>query len=292
MRVLVLSIFCLGFCTDKTLKAQKRLEEDGAYGARFFDQLRSIFGRFRQSDLQRVFRDAQPIQCSELVGRKGQWRPVAFFNEDRSLGDWCRESLLEVKTDLAVYAFQGRCSGEQGKVQVASEFPTAASLEEYNQRKIDLDQIDITMNDPVDAVLNDRTMAYTFELPYLFLTSGDSDPSRRIYSYIAPDRHSSYAKDVSARWECKAVASKDVTYRFLICRVAIVPQGKLARNQKVEHTFGSSAFFILSDGTEAQTKVNLSFGDGDKPAEENPADIKDKEEPPAIGPPRPVLKRK
>jgi hypothetical protein len=258
-------------------------EEENAYDSKFFDQLRDIFGRFRDSDLQRVFQEAEPIQCSELVSRKGEWRQVAFFNEDRSLGDWCRESLDEVKADLAVYTFKGICTGDQGTIQVGTEFPTAASLEDYNHRRIDLDQVDITVNDPVNAVLTPRTMAYTFDLPYLFLRDRDA---RKIYSFIAPDRDAVYATDVTSRWECKAVSSKDVTYRFLICRVNTIPQ-HIGRNQKWEPSFGSSAFFILSDGTEAKASVRLSYGNAAGPAEQ-PADTA-----PAPGAPsRPALKRK
>jgi hypothetical protein len=268
-------------CLSAQQKA--RTEEESAYGSRFFDQLHTIFGRFRDSDLQRVFQDAQPIVCSELVGRKGEWRPVAFFNEDRSLGDWCRESLDEVKTDLAVYTFKGACSGNQGTIQVGSEYPTAASMESYWERRIELEQMDITVNDPVSVVLNPKTMAYTFDLPYLFLTSRES---RRVYSFIAPDRNASYATEVTSHWECKSVSSKDVTYRFLICRVGTIPKGKLRRNETWEPSFGSSAFFILSDGTEAQTSVNLTFGDEKNP-EQKPVD-----ETPAAKVPRPVLKRK
>src|SRR5262252_7450834 len=58
------------------------------YGTKFFDQLRSLFGRFRDADLQRAFDMAKPIRCSELVSDGGEWRQVAFFNEDRRLGDW------------------------------------------------------------------------------------------------------------------------------------------------------------------------------------------------------------
>ena len=275
--------------TQLPAQQQRRLQSDeSAYSSKFFDQLRTIFGRFQNSDLQRVFGEAQPIQCSELVGRQGEWRTVAFFNEDRALGDWFRESLEEVKADLAVYTFKGAC-GDPGKVQVATEFPTAAGIDAYNERKIESNQVDITVNDPVNAVLSPKTMAYTFDLPYLFLK--ERNP-RRIYSLIAPDRNSAYATDVASRWECKAVSSKDVTYRFLICRVATIPQGRLSRNETWEPTFGSSAFFILSDGTAAHTSVNLSFGDAAQPSDatqpkEEPADST----PPPISPPRPTLKR-
>ncbi len=239
--------------------------EEDRYGSKFFDQLRTVFGRFQNSDLDRVFQQSKPIQCSELVGRKGEWRPVAFFNEDRRLGDWCRETLEEVKNDLSVYTFKGGCSGEQGAVQVSTEFPTAASIEDYNLGRIDVNQIDVTANDPVTAVLDTKTMAYKFDLPYLFLTGRQG--STNIYSLIAPNRDSAYATDVTNLWECKAVSSNDVTYRFLICRTTTAPRGTFARNQKWERAFGASAYFILSDGTEAQTSVNLTFGDGtDRPA--------------------------
>jgi hypothetical protein len=260
--------------------------EQTAYGSKFFDELRTIFGRFRDSDLQRVFQEAQPIQCSELVGRQGEWRTVAFFNENRELGDWCRESLEEVKSDLAVYTFKGTCSGDQGTVEVGSEFPTSAGIEAYNHREIDLNQIDVTVNDPVHARLDPQTMAYTFELPYLFLTGQRG--TMKIYSLMAPDRDSAYATDVTSRWECKSVSSKDVTYRFLICRTATVPRGPVRRNERYVPAFGASAFFILSDGTEAQSSVNLSFGDETHPADKPAATAPP---PPDTSVPRPTLKR-
>jgi len=247
---------------------QAQNEEDSAYGSKFFDQLHNIFGRFRDADLRRVFQDARPIECTELVGHKGAWRTVAFFNEDRKLGDWCRESLEEVKADLAVYTFTGNCGGGGGRVQVATEFPTTASIEAYNRREIDWNQIDITVNEPVDAVLNPRTMAHTFDLPYLFLTGRRGEMN--LYGLNAPDRQAAYATNVAARWECKSVVSKDLTYRFLICRATTVPRGAAA-NRRWEPSFGTSAYYVLSDGTEAQTSVHLSFGDCTTPREK-PAD--------------------
>jgi hypothetical protein len=256
--------------------------DENAYGSKFFDQLRSIFGKFRNADLHNVFQEAQPIQCSELVGRKGEWRPVAFFNEDRTLGDWCRQSLEEVKVDLTIYTFNGRCSEDKGMVQVASEFPTDASLEAYHQREIGFNQIDITVNDPVNANLNPKTMAYTFELPYLFLKNKGP---RKLYSFIAPDRDSTYAPDVTSRWECKAVSSKDVTYRFLICRVSTVPLN-MRRNETRKPSFGETAFFVLSDGMEAQSSVHMTFGDGESSDEKSEEAV-----PESKAPARPVLKR-
>src|SRR4029079_9237379 len=87
-------------------------DDSSVFGSRFFDQLSSIFGKFRDDDLNRVFQLAEPIRCYELVTGKGEWREVAFFNERRSLGAWHRENLDEVRSDLSVYVFRGACRGE------------------------------------------------------------------------------------------------------------------------------------------------------------------------------------
>src|SRR5438477_5826196 len=78
---------------------QARASQRTDYEEKFFGQLRSVFGRFRDADLRDVFAMAGPIQCSELINDKGEWREVAFFNEDRKLGDWYRRSSEEVKVD-------------------------------------------------------------------------------------------------------------------------------------------------------------------------------------------------
>jgi hypothetical protein len=276
---LLFAFFWLGALPVISTGAQ---QTGSAYGSKFFDQLRNIFGKFRDSDLQKVFQDAQPIQCSEIVARKGEWRPVAFINEDRSLGGWFRESLEEVKAEMTVYTFKGPCSGEQGMIKVGSEFPTGPSLEAYKERKIELDQVDVGVNDPVNASFNPKTSAYTFDLPYLFREEGP----RKLYTFISPKGDSGYATDVKSHWECKAVSSKDVTYRFLICRVSTVPQ-RISRNQTWEPSFGSSAFFILSDGIEAQSSVNMTFGS----SEENAAKPEGTQSAPSA-PDRPILRRK
>jgi hypothetical protein len=283
-RTLILPLSLLLICS--LLPAQQEQQEasgeESSYESKFFDQLHLIFGRFRDSDLQRAFQEARRIQCPELVAGKGEWRPVAFFNEDRTLGDWCQESLEEVKANLGLYTFKGECRGDEGTVEVTTEFPTDESVEDYNQGRIKLSQVDITVNDPITAVFDPRSMAYTFDLPYLFFKGQKS--STKTYSLTAPNRNAVYTSDVSSHWECKAVSSKDVAYRFLICRTAIIPPGATARNKKWEPSFGSSAFFILSDGLETHTNVKLIFGGGasssEQPTHTAPS-----------APARPVLKR-
>src|SRR5262249_39828858 len=107
-------ILCLSFASAVYAQREREIQppDESQYGRRFFVQLRTVFGRFRDADLQRVFDRAEPIQCSELINEKGEWRTVAFFNEKRELGDWYRASFEEVKSDLAVFIFKGVCRGE------------------------------------------------------------------------------------------------------------------------------------------------------------------------------------
>ena len=236
--------------------------EDQQYGRRFFIQLRGVFGRFRDTDLERAFEKAEPIQCSELVNDKGEWRTVAFFNEKRELGDWYRRSFEEVKSDLAVFFFSGACRGEHGPVQLVTKFPVTESIGAYNQRRIGLDQVEVNVNAPVRASFDTQTQAYIFDLPYLFLI--DQQDNENIYSLDPPrlvDRDK-YALDVTEHWDCKSVTAAGVTYQFLICRTTTRPRNPAVSNQ-TRPTFGSSAYFILSDGREASSSVKLTFNDVD-----------------------------
>ena len=188
------------------------------YDRMFFVQLRGVFGRFRDTDLQRAFDRAQPIQCSELINDEGDWRTVAFFNEKRELGDWYRSSFDEVKSDLAVFTFKGVCRGEHGPVQLTTKFPVTESIQAYNQKRIGLDEVEVNLNAPVRAVYDSQTQAYSFDLPYLFLVS--QQDNENIYSLDPPrlaERYL-YATDVIDHWDCKSVTADNVTYQFLICR--------------------------------------------------------------------------
>jgi hypothetical protein len=284
-------LICL-FFTPGSIHAQRERQipapEEGAYGSKFFDQLRNIFGMFRDADLRHAFQVAQPVECSELVVSKGEWRTVAFFNEDRSLGEWCRSSIEEVKSDLSVFIFKGSCSGYQGSIQVTTEFPVGDSVDAYNEGKIGPDQVAVNVNAPVRAVFDLGTQAYSFDLPYLFLVGRRG--SGNVYSLVAPHTDDSYATDVTDRWECKAVKSNDVTYRFLICRTATIPRNPDVRDQNRGLAFGASGYSILSDGMEAQTSVSLSFGDAGRGAENSQA-TSSAAAPPVVSPPHPVLKR-
>src|SRR5260370_21723186 len=133
----------LTFCA--TLNASVQFER---YDRKFFAQLRGIFGRFGDSDIQRVFDNAQTIQCSELINDEGEWRTVAFFNERRELGDWYRRNFEEVKSDLAGFIFTGVCRGEHGPVQLTTKFPVTESIEALNQKRISLREVAVNQNGP------------------------------------------------------------------------------------------------------------------------------------------------
>ena len=246
--------------------------ENAEFGSKFFSQLRSIFGRFRDADLQRVFQLADPIQCPELISGKGEWRPVAFINEKRELGDWFRSSIAEVREDLSVYVFKGTCQGDRGNIDLTTKYPVGESIEAFNAGRIPFSQIDVNVNAPVRLTFDSRSGAYAFDLPFLYLVSRQG--TSNIYSLIPPRFGDKYATDVSNAWECKSVSSIDITYRFLICRTSTVDRSSQSRNQpRGTPSFGSSAYFILSDGSEAQSTVTLNFGGVDEPAA-TPADPK------------------
>src|SRR5437867_8565718 len=140
--VLLILLSGIGVASARVAQARQSAASSEAerYDRKFFIQLRGVFGRFRDSDLERVFDQAKPIQCSELVNDEGEWRTVAFFNEKRELGDWYRRDFDEVKKDLAVYIFKGVCRGEHGPVQLTTKFPVTESVEAYNQDRIRLDE--------------------------------------------------------------------------------------------------------------------------------------------------------
>src|SRR5438552_9385275 len=103
MKISRVLILLLALSIPVTLIAQHETQiqpsQESQYSRKFFVQLKGIFGRFRDADLDRVFDSAEPIQCFELINDKGEWRTVAFFNEKRELGDWYRSNLDEVKHD-------------------------------------------------------------------------------------------------------------------------------------------------------------------------------------------------
>ena len=225
---------------------------------RFFEQLRNLFGRFRDADLQRAFEMAQPISCSALISGNGEWRTVAFFNEDRKLGDFYHSSLVEVNADPSVYLFNGECSTDRSRVQVVTKFPVRDSLDRYAAGRIRYDDIDVNVNAAVTVSFELRTQAYRFELPYLYAVRARGS-TETVYSLTAQRITDRYATNVTNRWDCKSVGANDLTFQFLICETWTLPRN-VASGSRADPSFGAVGYFILSDGKEASTSVKLSFG--------------------------------
>jgi len=241
---------------------------------KFFEQLRSLFGRFRDGDLQRAFDTAGPIRCSDLVSDDGEWRPVAFFNEDRKLGAWYHSSLEEVKGDLSAYIFKGTCTTEQSSVQLVTKFPVKDSLDRYADGRIHFNEIKINVNGAVRASFDSRSEAYRFDLPYLYSVT-QRNSREVVYSLVADRSTDHYVTNVTNQWDCKSVHANDLTFQFLICDTQTVPLNEEPRGRGTR-SFGAAAYFILSDGKEASTSMKLSFGDGSGSNAEKPPETPDR----------------
>ena len=221
------------------------------YDSKFFQALKAVFDNFGEVDLQRAFQSAQPITCSELVGN---WRQAAFFNEDRNLERWYFKSFEEVQAELSRYIFSGACPSQSAALDLATRFPIRESVEAYNRSQIEFDRIAFKLNPPVKATFDNKARVYTFELPYLYPT-GIRDNT---FTLLPQSASMKLAADVTNRWECKAVKSADVTYRFLLCRTSIVPRNRSVRSAS-EDKIGKSAYVLLTDGREARTTTTLRF---------------------------------
>jgi hypothetical protein len=161
--------------------------------------------------------------------------------------------------------FKGTCQGDRGNIELTTKYPVGDSIDAFNAGQIPFAQIDVNVNAPVRLTFDSRSGAYAFDLPFLYLVSRQGNSAT--YSLIPPHFGDKYSTEVTNAWECKSVSSIDITYRFLICRTSTVDRSPQQRNQpRSAPSFGSSAYFILSDGSEAQSTVTLNFGDAETPA--------------------------
>jgi hypothetical protein len=243
-------------------------QESGDFGSKFFEDLRSLFGRLQRSELDRAFRQAKPIRCSDLAGQMGEWKEVAFLNDDRQLGDWHFENIDEVKQDLVAFVFSGTCRSEQAGLRVASSFPVTETVEQYRQGRIPFSKIAINDNDPVNVALDQATGAYTFQLPYVYTERKNGTDV--VYTLTAPRTTSKPEPSLAIEFSCKALSGLDLTYRFLLCRSHLVNRGGRVQDDGGRPSLGSAAYFILSDGKEASSTVKLNFGGDAEPERREP----------------------
>jgi hypothetical protein len=236
------------------------------FSSKFFDDLRSLFGKLQRSELEQAFRRAKPIRCSDLAGQSGEWKEVAFLNDDRTLGDWHFESIEDVKRDITAFVFSGTCRGEQGPLKVATSFPVKETMEKFEAGRIPFSQIVIVDNDPVSVIFDAASEAYTFELPYVYAERKNSTGGT--YTLIPPLTTSRPERNEAIEFRCKTLSDAELTYRFLLCRTRLVDRDVRTQRQDVKQPLGNAAYYILSDGKEASSSVKLVFGDADtaKPA--------------------------
>jgi hypothetical protein len=245
----------------------------GDFGSKFFDDLRSLFGKLQQSELDKAFERAKPVRCSDLAGQSSEWKEVAFLNDDRRLGDWHFDNIEDVKRDLAAFVFSGNCRGDEGALRVATSFPVTESVEQFQLGRIPFSKIIIDDNDPVNVTFDRSTGAYTFQLPYVY--SERKNGTDIVYTLTPPRKTSNPEPGIAIEFRCKAISDADLTYRFLLCRSRLVDRDTRKQEQMVKPTRGSAAYYILSDGKEASSTVRLNFG-GDADAASNDTDSVDK----------------
>src|SRR5688572_2191216 len=107
--------------------------ENGDFGTKFFDELRSLFGRLQDAELDRAFRRGRAIRCADLAEKSGVWKEVAFLNSDRKIGNWHFESLAEVNRELATFKFSGECRADRDPLSVAISYPVQESINRFNR---------------------------------------------------------------------------------------------------------------------------------------------------------------
>ena len=234
-------------------------QDNGEFGAKFFTDLRKLFGELQQRDLDKAFRAARPIRCSDLVSGRGEWKQVAFLNEDRKLGDTHFDNIDDVRRDLARLVFSGQCRSESGSVRLDTSYAITESFNRYIKRQIPLEDVAIRTNPPVTVNFVYTADAYVFELPYVYLVERQGNGG--IYTFEPPRATSTPDPNVAQEYRCKAVSDPELTYRFLICKLQLLPRDPVARKRDTR-PFGSAAYYILSDGKEAASSVKLRLDDG------------------------------
>ena len=257
--------------------------ENGDFGTKFFDELRSLFGRLRDADLDRAFRRGRAIRCADLAEKSGVWKEVAFLNGDRKIGNWHFESLAEVNRELATFKFSGECGADRDPLSVAISYPVQESINRFNRGIIPQSEIVMTNNPPARARFNSADEAYVFEVSYVYL---DNKPGPTpLYTLTPPLTTSKPVAGLGIEFRCKTASDADPSFLFLLCYTEMVDHKVPAPRPGSKPPLGNSAYYILSDGKEAGSTIKLVFGTagGDAPAPQ-PDTAKDAEAPKAEAP--------
>src|SRR5215510_1169775 len=227
------------------------------FGARFLDDLQTLFGRLEASELDSAFQRAKAIRCSDLIGKSGEWKDVGFLNDNRNLAAWHYEDIDSVKSDPVRFVFSGMCSTEQASLRLATRYPVKESYEQFRKGTIPLSKVAVRDNPPVSVLFDRSTDSYTFQLPFLYAEVASR--AETTYTLTPPTAASRPEPGLAAEFRCKAISDADLTYRFLLCRTAFINLNATNSKERIPDSPGSWAYYIFSDGREASSTVNLSF---------------------------------
>jgi hypothetical protein len=231
--------------------------QNADFGAKFLEDLQTLFGRLETSELDNAFQRAKPIRCSDLIGKSGEWKDVGFLNDNRNLAAWHHDNIDSVKNDPVRYVFSGMCTSEQAPLRLATRYPIKESYDQFRKGTIPISKVAVRDNPPVSVFFDRSTNSYTFQLPFLYAEGATR--AETTYTLMPPSAGSKPEAGLADEFRCKAISDADLTYRFLLCRTAFVNLNATKSKERIPDSPGSWAYYIFSDGREASSTVNLSF---------------------------------
>src|SRR5215813_13650340 len=111
------------------------------FGAKFLDDLKTLFGRLETSELDSAFQRTKAIRCSDLIGKSGEWKDVAFLNDNRNLAAWHYDDIDSVKSDPVRYVFSGMCTTEQAALRLETRYPIKESYNQFRKGMIPISKV-------------------------------------------------------------------------------------------------------------------------------------------------------
>src|SRR5215471_11942366 len=180
------------------------LLQNADFGAKFLDDLQTLFGRLETSELDSAFQRAKAIRCSDLIGKSGEWKAVGFLNDNRALAAWHHEDIDSVKSDPVRYVFSGMCSTEEAALKVATHYPIKESYDQFRKGAIPMSKVAVRDNPPVSVFFDRSTNSYTFQLPFLYAEG--TTRAETTYTPVPPSAASRPEAGLAEEFRCKAVS--------------------------------------------------------------------------------------
>src|SRR5215467_7542277 len=218
------------------------LLQNSDFGARFLDDLQTLFGRLEASELDSAFQRAKAIRCSDLIGKSGEWRDVGFLNDNRNLAAWHYEDIGSVKSDPVRYVFSGMCSTEESALKLATRYPIKENYDQVRKGTIPISKVAVRDNPPVSVFFDKSTNSYTFQLPFLYAEGASR--AETTYTPVPPSAASKPEAGLAEEFRCKAVSDADLTYRFLLCRASLVNLNATNSKQRIPNSPNSWGYYI------------------------------------------------